>query len=110
MVHKDCFAYKDRNGQDRCTALREMKCDGCVFYKPAETADGKPKRKIGESSILGRPANISDKTKDEIANMRRDGIKVKIIASEMGVSVPTVYRILQDRLSEEEMRKVKYEK
>lgn len=33
MYRKNCFAYKEKDGQKYCTALLEMKCEGCKFFK-----------------------------------------------------------------------------
>ena len=32
MIKKDCFAYDSR--YNKCLACRDLKCEGCAFYKP----------------------------------------------------------------------------
>ncbi len=33
MYKKDCFAYKEKDGKKICTALKNISCNGCKFYK-----------------------------------------------------------------------------
>lgn len=33
MYKKDCFAYREKEGIKFCSALLEMQCYGCKFYK-----------------------------------------------------------------------------
>ncbi len=107
MVHKDCFAYSDARAP-HCTALKEMKCDGCAFHKLPEEINRpkKPKKEFSAADMFGRD-RIPNKTKDEIANMRRSGIRVQAIADMTGVSSSQIYRILKDRLSESELLEAK---
>lgn len=32
MNKVSCFAYKEKEGQKICTALKQLECDGCKFY------------------------------------------------------------------------------
>ncbi len=33
MYKKDCFVYKEKDGKKICTALNNISCNGCKFYK-----------------------------------------------------------------------------
>lgn len=33
MYRKNCFAYKEKDGEKICGALMEIKCEGCKFFK-----------------------------------------------------------------------------
>lgn len=98
MIHKDCFAYSEKP-KVRCTALKELNCGGCVFYKPSEKED-KPKTVLSAAAV-SRHA-ISDETKDEIVELRKQGMKLYAIASKTGVSMSYMQKILKDRLTDEE--------
>ncbi len=107
MVHKDCFAYSETRSV-HCTALKEMECDGCAFYKLPEEVNKteNPLKGFSVADIFGRD-RIPNKTKDEIADMRRSGMRVQAIAGMTGVSLAHIYRILKDRLSESELLEAK---
>lgn len=42
-----CFAYRNREGHEACTALRELYCkkEECRFYKPVHKVDMKQREK-----------------------------------------------------------------
>ena len=37
MVQGNCFAFRRDDHVAYCDALTKLKCDGCPFYKPADT-------------------------------------------------------------------------
>lgn len=37
MVQGNCFAFRRNEHAAYCDALTKLKCDGCPFFKPADT-------------------------------------------------------------------------
>ena len=97
MIHKDCFAYSEKP-KVRCTALKKLNCGGCVFYKPQK--EDKPEKTLSAAAVARH--EISDETKDEIVELRKQGMKLYAIASKTGVSMSYMQKILKDRLTDEE--------
>lgn len=102
MIHKDCFAYSEKRGA-HCTALKELNCGGCVFYKPQK--EDKPENTLSAAAVSRH--EISDETKNEIVELRRQGMKLYAIASKTGVSVSYMQKILKDRLTDEERQNLR---
>ena len=48
----DCFAYNTRkDGAASCTALNELACEGCKFYKTTEKLNDERRRNKNNNTV-----------------------------------------------------------
>ena len=83
MYKKDCFAYKTfATGSAYCSALYELECEGCKFYKQH-----------------ANQGNAEQKNTDVRQLIKNNGLMFKQVARQMGINEKYLTILLQRNLT-----------
>lgn len=101
MRRKDCFAYKDET-ENGCRILKVRDCAKCAWFKSqADYKRGvegnKETEDMSEDIIPTKKGRgVSQKTRDKINTLFRQGMSRNKIVQVVGISYPTVWRITKE--------------
>jgi DNA invertase Pin-like site-specific DNA recombinase len=96
-----CDLYIHQSGIDSSTPSGKMMFQMCGVFAEFERGMISERVKAGQERAksqgkhIGRPTNLNEGLKTSIKYMRKQGIGIRKIATDLGVGVSTVYRVME---------------